>query len=212
LTGIAPAEITEVFGADAFRYYFLRAITFGSDGSFSWEDLSARYEAELANGLGNLASRVIAMLHRYRSGVVPDGAPGLSEAEEKLRSVITDSVAKANTAMHNFALHEALNQVWRIVEDTNGYLTEQQPWTLAGDDAQADRLDAVLYQATDALRVLSLVLHPFMPVAMAQLWRALGQKGEPTDVVLLDAAVAGGLVSGTVVSEVPPLFPRIEQD
>jgi methionyl-tRNA synthetase len=72
LTGIAPSDITDVFGADAFRYYFLRAITFGSDGSFSWEDLSARYEAELANGLGNLASRVIAMLHRYRGGVIPD--------------------------------------------------------------------------------------------------------------------------------------------
>ena len=212
LTGIAPSDITDVFGSDAFRYYFLRAITFGSDGSFSWEDLSARYEAELANGLGNLASRVIAMIHRYRGGVVPDSAAGSAEAETALQSVITDAVGKANTAMHAFAPHEALSQIWRIVEDTNGYLTEQEPWALAKDEAHADRLDAVLYQSADALRVLSVVLHPFMPQSMSALWGALGQTGQPGDHPLLDIAVAGGLEPGTAVLELPPLFPRIEQD
>ena len=212
LTGIAPSDIIDVFGADAFRYYFLRAITFGSDGSFSWEDLSARYESELANGLGNLASRVIAMLHRYRGGVVPDPSAGSGAPEEALRLVITEAVAKANTAMHGFAIHEALGQIWRIVEDTNGYLTEQEPWALAKDDANSDRLDAVLYQAADALRVLALVLHPFMPHAMGALWGALGQDGGPNEQVLLDAAVAGGLAPGITVQELPPLFPRIEQD
>ena len=212
LTGIAPSDITDVFGADAFRYYFLRAITFGSDGSFSWEDLSARYEAELANGLGNLASRVIAMLHRYREGVIPNPSAGSGAPEEALRSVMTDVVSKANDAMHSFAIHEALGHIWRIVEDTNGYLTEQEPWALAKDDANADRLDAVLYHASDALRVLALVLHPFMPDSMSALWGALGQEGEPSDQVLLDAAVAGDLKTGTAVQELPPLFPRIEQD
>ena len=212
LTGIAPSDITDVFGSDAFRYYFLRAITFGSDGSFSWEDLSARYESELANGLGNLASRVIAMLHRYRGGVVPEAASGSGAAEDALRAVITDSVAKADQAMHHFAMHDALAQIWRIVEDTNGYLTEQEPWALAKDDANAARLDAVLYHAADALRVLALVLHPFMPHSMSALWSALGQEGNPSDQVLLDAAVAGGLSAGTQVLELPPLFPRIEQD
>ena len=212
LTGIAPSDITDVFGADAFRYYFLRAITFGSDGSFSWEDLSARYEAELANGLGNLASRVIAMLHRYRGGVIPDPSAGTGAPEDALSAVMTDAVSKANDAMHGFAIHEALGQIWRIVEDTNGYLTEQEPWALAKDDANADRLDAVLYHAADALRVLALVLHPFMPHSMGALWRALGQDGEPSNQVLLDAAVAGGLKPGTAVLELPPLFPRIEQD
>jgi methionyl-tRNA synthetase len=174
--------------------------------------LLPRYESELANGLGNLASRVIAMLHRYRSGVVPDPAAGSGAPEEALRLVMTDAVAQANTAMHNFAIHEALAQIWRIVEDTNGYLTVQEPWALAKDDDNADRLDAVLYQAADALRVLALVLHPFMPQSMGALWSALGQSGEPGDQALLDAAVAGGLVPGTTVHELPPLFPRIEQD
>jgi len=212
LTGIAPSDITEVFGSDAFRYYFLRAITFGSDGSFSWEDLSARYEAELANGLGNLASRVIAMLHRYRGGVIPDPQAGMTPAEESLRSVMADAITRANTAMHGFAIHEALSQIWRIVEDTNGYLTEQEPWSLAKDDANTERLDAVLYQSADALRTLALALHPFMPTSMSALWSALGQNGEPSDQILLEAAVPGGMIPGTTVGELPPLFPRIEQD
>jgi methionyl-tRNA synthetase len=152
------------------------------------------------------------MLHRYRGGVVPDPGAGSGAAEDALRHVMTDAVSKANTAMHAFALHEALAQIWRIVEDTNGYLTVQEPWSLAKDEANADRLDAVLYQAADALRVLSLVLHPFRPQSMSALWGALGQDGDPSDQVLLDAAVAGGLVSGTTVRELPPLFPRIEQD
>jgi methionyl-tRNA synthetase len=126
--------------------------------------------------------------------------------------VMTDAVAKANTAMHDFAIHEALGQIWRIVEDTNGYLTEQEPWSLAKDDTQADRLNAVLYQSADALLVLSLVLHPFMPESMSALWRALGHEGNPSDASLLDAAVPGGLKPGVTTRELPPLFPRIEQD
>lgn len=212
LTGIAPSDITDVFGSDAFRYYFLRAITFGSDGSFSWEDLSARYEAELANGLGNLASRVIAMIHRYRGGSVPDGVAGSGGAEKALQIVMADALKKANTAMHSFAIHEALGHIWRIVEETNGYITEQEPWNLAKDDAQASRLDAVLYHSADALRSLALLLHPFMPNSMSALWSALGQEGSPTQQNLVNSAAPGKLAPGTSVSELPPLFPRIEQD
>jgi len=102
LTGIAPTDITDVFGSDAFRYYFLRAITFGSDGSFSWEDLSARYESELANGLGNLASRVIAMVNRYRAGVVPV-MPAPTPSDQAIAKTMTEAVAAANSAMHAFA-------------------------------------------------------------------------------------------------------------
>ena len=89
LTGIAPSQITDVFGSDAFRYYFLRAITFGSDGSFSWEDLAARYEAELANGFGNLASRVVSMITRYFDQTIPEVAPSaLTDAEEHIRKTL----------------------------------------------------------------------------------------------------------------------------
>jgi len=214
LTGIAPSEITDVFGSDAFRYYFLRAITFGSDGSFSWEDLSARYEAELANGLGNLASRVIAMISRYREGVIPEGTAGRTEADEVIAAIMRDSVVAADVAMHAFAPHDALAQIWRIVEGVNGYITEQEPWVLAKDDAHAERLNAVLYTAADALRCLAVVLTPFMPQATQKLWSALGAGVSVGDIAhqnIPDAGTFGVLPVGSHTLELLPLFPRIEQ-
>jgi methionyl-tRNA synthetase len=215
LTGIAPSEITDVFGADAFRYYFLRAITFGSDGSFSWEDLSARYEAELANGFGNLASRVIAMIHRYRNGVIPSPEAGRGASEDALAAVMASAASQADTAMHQMAIHEALNQIWRIVEHTNGYLTEQEPWAMAKDPAQADRLDAVLYASADALRALAVLLSPFMPEATQKLWVALGAEatvGGLQDQLVTEAGAFGGLVVGSSIAELEPLFPRVEHE
>jgi len=215
LTGIAPSEIIDVFGSDAFRYYFLRAITFGSDGSFSWEDLAARYEAELANGFGNLASRVIAMITRYRGGVVPDPTAGHSGAEDTLRQVIADASSAANTAIHGFALHDALHQIWRIVEHTNGYLTEQEPWTLAKDEANQDRLDAVLYGAADALRALAVLLCAYMPLSTQKLWVALGASeslGALEDQLVTEAGSSAVLPVGSRVSELEPLFPRVETE
>ncbi|MDA8579719.1 class I tRNA ligase family protein, partial [Pontimonas sp.] len=214
LTGIAPTDITDVFGTDAFRYYFLRAITFGSDGSFSWEDLSARYEAELANGLGNLASRVIAMVNRYREGVVPT-MPEPREADQAISRVMADAVAAADTAMHNFAPHEALAQLWRIVESVNGYITEQEPWVLAKDEAHAERLDAVLYTSLDALRALAVTLSPFMPETTEKLWVGLGADhslGALHDQIIPEAGSFGALPSGSAIAELAALFPRIEQD
>src|SRR3954447_7950914 len=120
LTGIAPNQITDVFGSDAFRYYFMRAITFGQDGSFSWEDLSARYQAELANGFGNLASRVVAMITRYFDGVVPaEGA--VQPADEAIQATVAAAARDADAAIERFAIHEALAAIWRIVEELNDY-------------------------------------------------------------------------------------------
>jgi methionyl-tRNA synthetase len=215
LTGIAPSAITDVFGSDAFRYYFLRAITFGSDGSFSWEDLSARYEAELANGFGNLASRVIAMIHRYRDGVVPDPTPGNTDAEDALAATLQSAVAAADEAMHALQPHEALHQIWRIVEHANGYITEQEPWVLAKDEANAERLDAVLYSVADALRALAIVLSPFMPEATQKLWSALGAEaslGTLVDQKVFEAGARGVLPVGSHLGELEPLFPRVEQE
>jgi len=214
LTGIAPTEITDVFGSDAFRYYFLRAITFGSDGSFSWEDLSARYESDLANGLGNLASRVIAMVHRYRGGVVP-ALPSPTPADRAIAATMKDAVAAADAAMHAFAPHEALGELWRIVEDVNGYITEQEPWVMAKDDAQAARLDAVLYTSLDALRSLAVTLSPFMPQATSKLWEALGASdsvGPLAEQNIPEAGSFGVLPEGSAISELAALFPRIEHD
>jgi methionyl-tRNA synthetase len=222
LTGIAPSQIIDHFGSDAFRYYFLRAIPFGQDGSFSWEDLAARYNAELANGFGNLASRVAAMIGKYFDGALPEaGEPG--PAEQALGDVAVRAVADAEAAIDRLALHEAIGAVWTLVEATNGYLTEQAPWQVAKDPAEKDddagafrqggRLATILVTATEALRALAVLLHPVTPRAAAALWDSLGAEvplGQLDAQPVSSAANLGGLPPGTRVTKGASLFPRLE--
>jgi methionyl-tRNA synthetase len=213
LTGIAPSQITDTFGSDAFRYYFMKAIAFGSDGSFSWEDLSARYQSELANGFGNLASRVIAMVHRYFDGVLPE--PSLVSADdENVASVALAAVAKADDAMDDLAIQDAIAAIWTLVDELNNYITVQEPWALAKDEAKRDRLATVLYTATEGLRVLSVLLAPITPKAVAKLWSAVGQgsMGDLADQPLSAAGTWGQLKPGAVIAALEPLFPRIETE
>lgn len=213
LTGIAPTEITEVFGSDAYRFYFLSAIAFGQDGSFSWEDLSARYQAELANGFGNLASRTVAMIERYFEGIVPPAAT-YTEADLAIQQTVADAAASADAAMERFRIDEAIAAIWTIVDALNGYITENEPWALAKDPEQAGRLGTVLYTAAEGLRALAVLLSPVMPVATEKLWIALGAAeslGRLQDQPLREAGVWGALRPGTSVNGLSPLFPRVEQ-
>jgi methionyl-tRNA synthetase len=213
LTGIAPTEITDVFGSDAYRFYFLSAIAFGQDGSFSWEDLSARYQAELANGFGNLASRTTAMIERYFEGVVPP--PGeYAEADLRVQTTVADAAAAADAAIERFRIDEAITSIWTIVDALNLYITENEPWALAKDDAQRGRLGTVLYTAAEGLRALAVLLSPVMPVSTEKLWIALGAAeslGRLQDQPIREAGAWGGLKPGTSVNGLAPLFPRVEQ-
>jgi methionyl-tRNA synthetase len=208
LTGIAPNEITDTFGSDAFRYYFMRAISFGSDGSFSWEDLSARYQAELANGFGNLASRVVAMVTRYSDGVIkPHGEFGA--ADEHIRSTEIRVTAQADEAIERFAIHDALSVIWELVDALNLYITNEEPWTLAKEPATRGRLDTVLFTATKGLGTLAILLSPVLPDASAKLWSALGGQGNVQDQLITDAPNWQG--DGLVRPLDGTLFPRVEQ-
>ncbi|CAB4574632.1 unannotated protein [freshwater metagenome] len=214
LTGIAPTDITDTFGSDAFRYYFLSAIAFGQDGSFSWEDLSARYQAELANGFGNLASRVLAMTQKYFDGVVP-AAVDVQPADQAIADVALAAIAQADDAIDRLAIHEAIASVWTLVDALNGYITEQAPWALAKDPANADRLATVLNTCAEGLRVLSVALSPVIPKATSILWSALGAEaklGPLDDQPIRDAGRWGQLPNGTTVSSLEPLFPRIDTE
>ena len=218
LTGIAPTEITDVFGSDAYRYYFLSAIAFGQDGSFSWEDLSARYQAELANGFGNLASRTVAMIQKYFDGVVP--APSeYTERDLVVQKKVAHAAAAADAAIEHFRIDEAIDAIWTIVDDLNLYITENEPWALAkqadgGAEKQRERLGTVLYTCAEGLRALAVLLSPVMPQSTAKLWDALGTQsslGELTAQPIREAGVWGALQPGTTVSPLTPLFPRVEQ-
>jgi len=213
LTGIAPEQITDVFGSDAFRYYFLSAITFGQDGSFSWEDLSARYHAELANGFGNLASRVIAMVGRYFEGTVP--APGAyQDADHHIQKTVADAAAAADDAIERFAIHEAIAAIWTVVDELNGYITDQEPWVLAKDPTQRDRLGTVLYTTAEGLRALAVLLSPVMPQSTAKLWTALGAEAGLGALAAQPVRAAGGwgqLAAGSTTQPIEGLFPRIDE-
>ena len=214
LTGIAPNEITDTFGADAFRYYFMRAIAFGHDGSFSWEDLSARYQAELANGFGNLASRVLAMNAKYFGSTVPQ-AGSEQPADAAIRELAQSVAERADNRIEAFAIHEAIAAVWELVDALNAYVQEQQPWALAKDEAQAERLATVLYTATEGLRVLAELLSPVIPNATTKLWSALGAEetlGALLDQPLREAGRWGRLPAGTAQHPLAVLFPRIEME
>jgi methionyl-tRNA synthetase len=212
LTGIAPAQVVDHFGSDAFRYYFLRAIQFGSDGSFSWEDMTARYTAELANGFGNLASRVAAMVVRYCDGLLP--APGESgEAETDVAQTAAGVTAAADARVDQLDFSGALNRVWDLVDALNGYLTEQQPWKLAKSPDDRPRLETVLYTGAEGLRVLAVLLAPVMPKACAALWESLGAQAELGPLAaqpLADAGRWGQLPAGLTVTKGAVLFPRLD--
>ncbi|GAA5207806.1 methionine--tRNA ligase [Microbacterium kyungheense] len=213
LTGIAPTEITDVFGSDAYRFYFLSAIAFGQDGSFSWEDLSARYQAELANGFGNLASRTTAMIEKYFEGVVPPAADYL-EGDLAIQRTVADAATAADAAMERFRIDEAISSIWTIVDALNLYITANEPWALAKDEAQRARLGTVLYTAAEGLRALAVLLSPVMPQSTEKLWIALGAAeslGRLQDQPLREAGGWGVLRPGTSVNGLAPLFPRVEQ-
>ncbi|MEO0049495.1 MAG: hypothetical protein RL556_827 [Actinomycetota bacterium] len=213
LTGIAPAQITDTFGSDAFRYYFMKAIAFGHDGSFSWEDLSARYQSELANGFGNLASRVLAMISRYFEGAIP-AAGEFSEADKHVQTVAANAIQAADAAIDAVAINDAIAAIFTLVDELNNYITVQEPWVLAKDEANRERLATVLYTAAEGLRVLAISLAPVLPKATAKLWMALtaGSLGSQADQKLSESALWGKLVAGTQIGELEGLFPRIETE
>ncbi|CAB4739941.1 MAG: methionine--tRNA ligase [Actinobacteria bacterium] len=208
LTGIAPSEITDHFGVDAFRYYFLRAIPFGTDGSFSWEDMSARYTSELANDFGNLASRLAAMVEKYCAGVLP--APS---NDPGLESFLTATVEKADAAICALDFQGGINAIMEFCKRVNGYVTEKQPWVLAKDPANQSELESVLYNTAESLRALAVLLNPVMPATCEILWQSLGAEkvlGAIGNQEIGKVSTWGQLPEGAIVQKSAVLFPRLE--
>ena len=208
LTGIAPKEITDHFGVDAFRYYFLRAIPFGTDGSFSWEDMSARYTSELANDFGNLASRSAAMVEKYCGGVLP-----AVSHDADLEAALKTATDKADVAMCALDFQGGIMAIMDFCKKVNGYVTEKEPWILAKDPSNQAVLEGVLYNTAESLRALAVLLNPIMPATCEILWESLGaheKLGELAAQKISEVATWGQLPEASVISRTPVLFPRLE--
>jgi methionyl-tRNA synthetase len=195
-----PNDVIERFGADALRFYLFREVSFGQDGSISTAGFESRYETELANDWGNLASRTLAMIERYRDGVVPDAQPDplLNEGDDAVDGI--DGVVRE--LLDRAELTQALEAVWARVRRLNRYVEEAKPWELAKDDGQVQRLDQVLYSLAEGIRVLALALHPYMPETSGRLLESLTEGNRE-----LDAFGARG--GGQRVSRGEPLFPKL---
>jgi len=192
-----PFVMTDEFGADALRFYCMREVSFGHDGSVSAAGFAARYETELANDLGNLASRTIAMVQRYRDGTVPAADP-----DPDLAAEIDGAADEVAQLIDRADLSGALEAAWQRVRRLNRYVEEQAPWTLAKDDARAADLDRVLASLSEGLRVIAVVLHPWMPRSTGKLLAALGAE----DVALEGARMRAGRLGA--ISELDQLFPK----
>src|SRR4051794_19293168 len=207
-TGIHPFELTDHFGIDSYRYFFMREIQFGQDGNFSWEAMVERHNADLANGLGNLASRVLAMLASNFDGVVPDVDP--AKEAGPLPGLVEDVVRRYDDAVERFALTQALAVVWEIVDEANRYLVDRAPWVLAKDPARRDELAGVLRASAEALRVLAVMISPIMPDAAGRLWDQLGIADPLAGQHLPEASQWGLFPAGTQTKRGDALFPRLE--
>ncbi|MGW8377676.1 methionine--tRNA ligase [Streptomyces sp. ODS28] len=216
LTGIKPQDLTEHFGVDAYRWYFLRAIAFGQDGSFSWEDFSARYTSELANDYGNLASRVAAMVNKYFGGELP-AAPAYGDAEQAVIDGLSKAVTESDQRIgEELDFAGGIQSVFDFIKLVNGYLTEQEPWKVAKDktDEGQARLATILYTAAESLRACAVLLNPVMPESSQKLWDSLGAEphlGALADQRVAETATWGQLPAGATVTKGKVLFPRLEE-
>ena len=193
-----PFEVMDKFGTDALRYYCFREVSFGHDGGVSTTTFGERYESELANDYGNLASRTLAMIGRYRDGVVPD-----VDVDPALAADFDGLVPEVCELLDNAEITQALERIWTRVRRLNRYVEEQAPWQLAKDDANAAELDTALRSLAEGIRAVTVLLHPYIPETAAKLLEALGETE-----LALDGAAFGARPGGGSVGELAPLFPK----
>jgi methionyl-tRNA synthetase len=209
---VRTETIVDVLGIDALRYFLLREIVFGQDGSFSFDALVQRYNADLANGLGNLASRTLTMISRYFRGEVPyPSQAGRTPADEAVAETAKKTIAEFGILFDQYQFSRALELAWGLVAAVDKYIVENEPWSLAEkqDEGSRARLATVLYTSAEALRIVTALAHPVMPDATAKIWTQLGLG----DIKQFDLSTLqwGQLHLGTKLGEIQAVFPRADK-
>lgn len=203
---VPPQEYIERYSLDAVRYYLLREVPFGSDGNFTEESLVNRTNSDLANDLGNLVSRTIAMIEKYFDGVVPEGGSD-DEFATSLKETIKNAIFDTENYMEKLEIGKSLESIWTIIGRANKYIDETMPWTLAKDESKRQELATVMYNLAETLRIVSILIRPYLAKTPAKIWEQLGVS---ESLEWEDAKKFGLLKSGTKVKKGENLFPRIE--
>jgi methionyl-tRNA synthetase len=209
---VRPRPIVGVMGIEPLRYYLLREIVFGQDGNFSYDALVTRYNSDLANGLGNLASRTLAMIERYFGGEIPKPAPESNpDADEGgAPEFASESLARIMKLYDRLSFSQALEAIWEQVAAVDKFITVEKPWALAEKPEARARLGHVLYVAAESLRLIAALAHPVLPRATQKIWNQLGL-AEPLGGVQFDQLAWGQLKPGTKIAKPEGIFPRVEK-
>ena len=206
---VRPRPIVHVLGMDALRYYLLRETVFGQDGNFSYDALVQRYNSDLANGLGNLASRTAAMMEKNSGGKTPKPA-ALQPQDNALAAQAQAAIGEVLELYDNLAFSRALEQLWSLIAATDKYLTTEHPWSFGESDAEQQRRATILWTTAEVLRIVTALTHPVLPESTTKVWSLLGQPGQPGSIALDDLSW-GQLAPGTPLGKSHALFPRIEK-
>ncbi len=206
---VDPIALIEEFGADAIRYFLLREITLGQDGNFNYDALVTRFNADLANDLGNLLHRTLNMIGKFQGGVLRE-SKNLSALDESLRDEAIDTAKNYRQLMEDMQISDAVKIVWKFIARSNKYIDETMPWKLAKDAAQAQNLANVLYNLAESLRIVSVLISPFMPNTARKIHEQLKVSTPFEDMQLEDAEVFGKLEVNHEVGKPEQLFPRID--
>ena len=206
---VLPRPIANMLGMDALRYFLLREVVFGQDGNFSYDALVTRYNSDLANGLGNLASRTAAMIEKTFGGKIPRPSARLSQDEELARHAQA-SIGDVLERFENMEFARALEAIWAVIAAADKYLTTEQPWALGNSEADVQRKATILWTTAELLRIVTVLAHPVLPESTAKVWSLLGQPGAVSGVEL-DGLRWGQLAVGVQLGKAQTLFPRVEK-
>jgi methionyl-tRNA synthetase len=207
---ILPRPIANLLGMDALRYFVLREIVFGQDGNFSYDALVTRYNSDLANGLGNLASRTAALIEKNFAGKIPKPAERKAQ-DEALAKEAQNGIGEALENYENLSFARALESIWSVIASADKYLTTEQPWALGDSEEEQSRKATILWTTAELLRIVTVLAHPVLPATTAKIWTLLGLPGSVASVEL-DGLRWGQLAPGIQMGKAQTLFPRVEKN